>query len=236
MSRFDTTQWTLVLRARGQGEAARAALEALCRTYRPPVYAYIRRNGYARDAAEDLTQAFFASFLERASYESAEPGLGRFRNFLLTAVERFLLNEDRAGRTVKRGGRVQVRSLDARDAAVADEETPERAFERAWAFVVLDNALRRLRAEADEAGKREQFDRLCKFLVEPPDRTEYARIAAELGLRSNTLAVTVHRLRERLRVFVREALTETTANAAALETELQELGSALGVAYEGAHG
>src|SRR5262249_40231517 len=202
MNRFDTTQWSLVLRARGEGEAARAALEALCRTYRPPVFAYIRRHGYARDIADDLTQAVFARFLERASYESAEPELGRFRTFLLTAVQRFLINEGRAGQTVKRGGRVRVQPLDETDADAPDEETPERAFERSWAFVVLDNALRRLRAEADEAGKREQFDRLRTFLVEAPDKTEYGRIAAELGLRSNTLAVIVHRLRARLRAFV----------------------------------
>jgi RNA polymerase sigma-70 factor (ECF subfamily) len=229
MSGFDTTRWSLVVRARGEGEEARSALEALCRAYRPPVLAYIRRHGYAGDAAEDLTQAFFARFLERASYGSAEPERGRFRTFLLTAVQRFLINEADAVRTEKRGGRIHLQPLD--DAGVPDDETPERAFERTWAFVVLENALRRLRAEADEAGKRDQFDRLRGFLVEPPDKTEYGQIAAELGMRGNTLAVIVHRLRRRLQTLVRETLAETTADGNAFDTELRELRVALGAAY-----
>src|SRR5579863_5532475 len=65
MTRFDTTHWSVVLRARsGDATDARSALEALCRTYRPPVLAYIRGRGYPVEAAEDLAQAFFTRFLE----------------------------------------------------------------------------------------------------------------------------------------------------------------------------
>src|SRR5438309_11922119 len=71
MTRFDTTHWSVVLRARGDPGDARAALEALCRTYRPPVLAYIRGRGYAADAAEDLAQSFFARFLEHAYHADA---------------------------------------------------------------------------------------------------------------------------------------------------------------------
>ena len=52
---------------------ARAALESLCRTYRPPVLAYIRSRGYRSDVAEDLTQSFFARFSNVASYPEADP-------------------------------------------------------------------------------------------------------------------------------------------------------------------
>ncbi|MGH8112022.1 MAG: hypothetical protein ACREPF_07330 [Rhodanobacteraceae bacterium] len=79
MGRFETTRWSVVLQARGDPAASCRALELLCRTYRPPILAFVRSRGYRPDVAEDLTQAFFARFLERALHASADPGRGRFR-------------------------------------------------------------------------------------------------------------------------------------------------------------
>ena len=236
MSRFDTTQWSMVLRARGDAAENRAALEALCRAYRPPVLAYIRGRGFGGDAAEDLTQTFFTRFLERASYADADPARGRFRAFLLTAVKRFLINAGEEAHAVKRGGRMHFESLDQNGDGQIDiasgEETPEQVFERAWAVVVLDNAMRRLRDEAEHAGKRELFDRLRDFLTEAPDDADYARAAETFNLRRNTLAVAVHRLRHRLRKMVREELARTTTGRDELECELRELRAALGTVMQ----
>jgi RNA polymerase sigma factor (sigma-70 family) len=231
MSRFDSTQWSLVLRARGGAEEARGALDALCRTYRPPVLAYVRSRGYHGDVAEDLTQSFFARFLEHGCYATADPMRGRFRAFLLTAVKRFLIDADAEAHAVKRGGRFHFESLDSSvdnvDASCTNEIPPERAFERAWALVVLDAAMRRLRTEAEQAGKRKLFEQLREFLIERPDEADYARAAATLGLRRNTLAVAVHRLRHRLRELVRDELAQTTAGRGDLDAELGELRAAL---------
>jgi RNA polymerase sigma-70 factor (ECF subfamily) len=230
MSRFDTTRWSLVLRAQGSGGHARPALETLCRMYRPPVLAYIRGRGYPRDAAEDLTQSFFARFLERNGRVEADPARGRFRAFLLTAIKRFLINAGDESRAAKRGGHIQFESFDA-DADRADtcagDGGPERAFERAWAMVVVDAAMLRLAEEAQLAEKRELFDQLRGFLTETPDDADYARVAAVTGLRRNTVAVAVHRLRHRLRELVRDELAQTTADRAALDVELHELRAAL---------
>ena len=73
MSGFDTTHWSVILRARGGAGEAREALEDLCRTYRTPVLAYIRRCVRGGDAAEDLTQAFFVHFLEKETFSVADP-------------------------------------------------------------------------------------------------------------------------------------------------------------------
>lgn len=63
---FATTQWSIVLAARGAEEpAARDALASLCEAYWYPWYAYIRRAGHSADAAQDLTQEFFTRLLER---------------------------------------------------------------------------------------------------------------------------------------------------------------------------
>lgn len=224
MGRFDTTRWSVVLRARGEPLEARAALEQLCRTYRPPVLAFVRSRGYAIDTAEDLTQAFFARFLERAWHASADPERGRFRSFLLTALKRFLIDANAEAAALKRGGGIRFHALDDEgDWEDGAGETPDAVFEREWAHAVLNAAFARLREEAEQAGKLELFRRLSGFLIERPDESEYARAAEELHLRRNTLAVAVHRLRHRLRELVREELSETTSNRAELEEELRTL-------------
>jgi len=234
MSHFQTTRWSIVLQAKGDGHDARAALESLCRTYRAPVLAFIRGRGYRNDIAEDLTQSFFASFLEREDYAAADPARGRFRAYLLTATRHFLVNTTEAANTAKRGGQYAFESIDD----VADENaavsaangTPEEAFDQAWALVILNSALRRLRNEAQLAGKQELFDQLRDFLIEAPDDEDYARVAAKLDMRRNTLAVSVHRLRLRLRELVQEEVTQTAADHAGLETEMRELRHAFGPA------
>jgi DNA-directed RNA polymerase specialized sigma24 family protein len=229
MTRFDSTHWSIVLRARGSDDDARLALDHLCRTYRPPVLAYIRSRGYNSDAVEDLAQSFFARFLEDAYHVTAEPSRGRFRAFLLTALKRFLINSDAEAHAQKRGGGVRIDRLDDSDAHSigSDADGPERAFERSWAVTVLDGAMRRLRAEADTAGKGEMFDQLREFLTEAPDEADYSRVADALHLRRNTLAVAVHRLRHRLRALVREELQQTTAGRDDLESELRMLRATL---------
>lgn len=224
MGRFETTRWSVVLRARGEAGEARAALEQLCRTYRPPVLAFVRFRGYAADAAEDLTQAFFTRFLERSWYSSADPERGRFRSFLLTALKRFLIDADAGAATLKRGGGVHFERLDDdTGCAGAAGDAPDAVFEREWAHAVLRVALARLRAEAEQAGKLELFQRLSEFLIERPDEAEYACAADDLHLRRNTLAVAVHRMRHRLRELVRAELADTTSSRTELEEELRAL-------------
>ena len=63
---FATTHWTVVLAAgRRSTPQADRALEELCHTYWYPLYAYVRRRGKSKEDAEDLTQGFFARFLQR---------------------------------------------------------------------------------------------------------------------------------------------------------------------------
>lgn len=232
MTRFDTTRWSIVLRARGETPDARAALDALCRRYRPPVLAYVRRRGHHAEDAEDLAQSFFALFVDHALHARADPARGSFRAFLLTTLKRFLADADDAARTLKRGGAIQFDPLpdDVSDQGIPnpfDALTPEGAFERDWAATVLEAAMYRLRGEAREAGKLRLFDQLSEFLLERPDGADYARVAASLQLRRNTLAVAVHRLRDRLRDLVRDELKQTTSSRDELDAELRSLRTAL---------
>lgn len=229
MSRFETTRWSLVLSAGGEAADARQALETLCRTYRAPVLAYIRRHVQRADAAEDLAQAFFLEFLEHAWHTRADPARGRFRAYLLTAVKRFLVDQQVNANRLKRGGGLHFEALGGVGAEqLAGGIDPESAFERDWAMATLDAALARLREEAEAAGKLALFDHLREFITERPADADYERAAAALNMRRNTLAVAVHRLRHRLRELVRAEIGETTADGAALRDELRSLRTAFG--------
>lgn len=212
--------------ARSASHAAARALDELCRIYRPPVLAYVRRHSRGEAEAEDLTQAFFEQLLRLRTHAAADPQRGRFRVFLLVALKRFLMNQSAFAQAAKRGGGQAALSLDADDSgadAPADPDTPDAAFERAWASVVVRQAGLRLQAEAEAAGKLDLFRALRAFLLESPDPDEYAQVAERLGLRRNTLAVAIHRLRQRLRELVREELADTVTEPGQLEEEVAAL-------------
>ena len=96
--RFASTHWSLVLAARQRpSPEAEAALTTLCRIYWYPLYAYARRHLARMEDAQDLTQGFFAQFLEKDYLQAADPERGKFRSFLLTAFKHFL-----ASGTIKR--------------------------------------------------------------------------------------------------------------------------------------
>src|SRR5262249_46327881 len=110
---FTTTHWTVVLKAGQMASSdAEVALEKLCRTYWLPIYGYVRRQGFPPHDAQDLTQEFFARFLERNYLSGVQPEKGRFRSFLLASVNHFLANEYDRLNAAKRGGGKQVLSLD----------------------------------------------------------------------------------------------------------------------------
>lgn len=228
MNQFQTTQWSLVLNARKDPDAAKRALESLCRMYRPPVLAYIVAHHYTTESAEDLTQAFFARFIEQGYYLKADPLRGRFRALLLTALKRFLDDALDRETAIKRGGQARMVSLDSSaDPSLHGRDSPEFAFHRSWAHTVVQSSLRKLREEAYDAGKADLFDELSAFIAERPDDADYARVAAMFGMRRNTLAVAVHRLRHRLRALIREQLADTAADAGELDMELRDLGQSL---------
>lgn len=228
MSKFQTTRWSLIAAAaHGTPARARPALEQLCRAYRPPILAYIRRSGRAGDA-EDLAQAFFLRFLERGWYTDADPDRGRFRSLLLASLRNFLADEHARGAAAKRGGdRVHIGD-DGIGQAVDAGETPEQAFDRAWLGTVLARAMARLQREWMMAGKQSQFARLAPMLVEHPDRDAVREAAEASGQRGNTVSVQLHRMRKRLRQLVRLELMQTVGNREALEEELRHLRLVLG--------
>ncbi|WP_052630866.1 RNA polymerase sigma factor [Pseudoxanthomonas suwonensis] len=217
---------------RADSADGREALDTLCRIYRSPVTAYLRAHGYSPSDAEDMTQAFFEQLLLRRMHAAADPERGRFRAFLLTALKRFLVNQHEREQACKRGGGLRMVALEPEpepDLADGRTPSPEEAFERDYALTVIARALARLRDEAVHAGKADLFDQVSAFLLEPPDASEYTALAEKLDLRRNTLAVAIHRLRNRLRDMVRFELSETVDGPDGLDAEMAALRKALAV-------
>ena len=232
---FVTTQWSVVLTA-AQPEAAQAgaALEKLCRTYWYPLYAYVRRRGHAPADAQDLTQAFFARLLERNWVGAADRERGRFRTFLLTAMNRFLADEWDRGRAQKRGGdRVHVPlQLDTAETRYGVEPadaaaTPEQSYERRWALTLLDTVLQRLRGEYERAGRGALFAGLNGSLIGGRESQPYAELAGQLNLREGAVKVAVHRLRKRYRELLRAEIAQTLTATEEVDEELRHLFSVL---------
>ena len=210
------------------GHAA-TALEALCRAYWYPLYAYVRRCGHSPPDAQDLTQEFFARLLEHNWIARADRHKGRFRSFLLMALKRFLANEWDKARTLKRGGQVRLISLRLDTAETrysqepADTSTPEQVFEKQWALALLESVLNQLRAEDAGDGKAVLFDTLKPCLIGSRESQPYAALAADLEMTEGAVKVAVCRLRERYRERLKAEIAHTVASPAEVDEELHHL-------------
>ena len=233
--RFATTRWSLVLLAKDRPSSdSRAALADLCRAYWYPIYSLIRRRSRDAHEAQDLTQGFFTTLLEKNFLGQVDPARGRFRAFLLAAIKHFVANEWDKKRAQKRGGDRSIVSLNIRsfdwnsgESRFAMEPahgvTPERQFERQWALALLERVLQRLRDEYLEMEKLILFECLQPFLSLDRDAANYCDAAKQLGMTEATARVAAHRLRKRYRELLRSEIAQNVATPDEIEDELKYL-------------
>jgi DNA-directed RNA polymerase specialized sigma24 family protein len=227
-SRFPDTSWGLVLAAGDRVEArAHEAFAALCRQYWMPIYASLRRQGFAASDAEDLTQGFFLHLIDAGAVSRADPGRGRFRSFLHGALVRFLANDRERENALKRGGdRVFV----SFDKTAVEAELPiddegaslQLQFDRRWARALVTNALAQLGAEHAASGESELFAALQPTLSSG-DVPSYAELAARLARNEGAIKTAVHRLRRRFREVLRQEVAATVAVPEEIDDELAYL-------------
>ena len=235
---FASTQWSIV-RAVGNGDrdAAKSALQELCKLYWYPLYSFVRYQGHDSNAAADMTQAFFADILEREDLKRVDPKLGKFRSFLLASLKNFLRNQYDQENALKRGGGKRILSLDFASAdqrfqrePVAHQDsgkTPEQMFERQWAQTLLEQVNSSLRKEYEERGRAHQFDRLNMFLAGKVADDSIAMAAEQLEISEVAAKVAIHRMRRRYGELLRLEILSTVGDVSEVEQEISQLFEAL---------
>ena len=226
---FATTHWSVVLAAnQSNSPHADEALGVLCRAYWHPLYAFIRRRGYEEHQAKDLTQEFFARLLGKNYLRAVDRKKGKFRSFLLAALEHFLANEWRDAHAQKRGGGVTFISMDDSGErqylqVPASGLSPVQIFERQWAITLLEQVLARLRDEFGIAGKAALFAELKIFLTGEKRPVSYAELAMRLQMTEAAIKMAVSRMRQRYGELLRAEIANTVTTPEEVEEELRAL-------------
>jgi len=208
------------------------ALEQLCRVYWFPLYAYARRVSNNPANAEDLTQGFFAKLLQKDYLRSAARDKGRFRTFLLTALQRFMANEWDRQHAQKRGGFAPVISIDQElaenrfAAEPAQGLQPDTLFDRHWALALLEQTMTQLREEYVTSGRAALFELLQNCLTQDEAALPYKEVAGRLNSTEAAVKMAMSRLRARYREVLRLQIAQTVTSEAEVEDEVRHLFSA----------
>jgi DNA-directed RNA polymerase specialized sigma24 family protein len=229
---FQTTHWTVVLRAREteSEDSAREALSGFCEAYWPPLYSFLRHRGYSSADAQDLVQSFFAHLLEQNTLIRADRQKGRLRTFLLSSLQNFLYNEYDRVRALKRGGGRQIVSIEeylpeAEAAMLATSHLSDaRCYDLVWASNIVSRAWQNLQNAFVAEGKAEWLEELRPFVaggsITPPNQEQ---AATRLGVPIATLRTWLSRLRQRYRESLRMEVASTVSDPADVDAELHHL-------------
>ena len=155
---FHSTHWTEIQEARSMDELQKAAaLEGLLQGYWRPVYCYLRCKGCDKETAKDLTQGFFHEVvLGRGLIQQADRRKGKFRTFLLTALDRYAANvhqADVAKKRIPQGGLIRFEEIAwSNIPEPVHYATPAEVFDYTWASALLDHVIQDVEGECRGAG------------------------------------------------------------------------------------
>ena len=234
---FCTTQWTQIFDARTlDPDRQRQTVDAVVASYWKPVYCYLRRKGFDNDKAKDLTQGFFHEVvLGRDLVTRADRGRGKFRTFLLTALDRYVISDHRGEMAMKRRppeGLVALENVDYVNIPDrAGAATPDQAFAYAWATDLLDAVLVEVKGYFCDGGKRKHWDifhatvvQPCLEGVDPPPLSETCKLFGLAGkLKACNMAITVKRRFQRVLWAHVRAVVDSDDDVEAEIAELMEI-------------
>lgn len=218
---FPQTLWTVILGAKDGGGPQ---LEKLCAMYWKPVYWLVRlRWSRSNEDAKDLTQEFFATFLEKDFLKSVSPDRGRFRSFVRAALEHFMLNRHRDANRVKRGGGLQIVSLEEPLFQLPSKDEPlDAAFDRVWAQALMQEAIRDLREQYAASGRAQTFQMFEAYDLADP-APGYADVAKRFDTTEDAVRGALRRVRADLRTLLRERVVHSLSRPSDLDGEMTHL-------------
>ncbi len=230
---FLTTHWSLIGDVNRGADNERALIDSLLRCYWKPVYCFLRYKGFQNEEAKDLTQAFFHDVvLNRDLVARANPSQGRFRTFLLHALDQYLIDCRRKENAKKRIPPSKLVSLELIDPPVLSQfpahGKPEDYFNYVWKSSILDQALSTTRQGCYEQGLQTHWHIFEERILQPifdgrnaPSMKDVCeRHAIENESTASNMLVTVKR---RFRAVLRGNLRQTVLTEADVDGELKEM-------------
>ena len=221
---FPQTRWSLVLSAKdGKADASFDALESLALSYWQPIYSWLRGQERSHEEARDDAQGFFAYLLSREFLRNVQPEGGRFRNFLLVCLRRWMKDERHRAINVKRRAEVQLQPWDNLEGGAfhTKASSPEEAFDRAWAQALVARSMKALAARWKN---RPGLFAALRLMVESPGNVEkYAAIAARLSMTEGAVGKAAHDLRQQFAEQIRQEIRDTVARDEDVKEELRYL-------------
>jgi hypothetical protein len=140
---FPNTDWKLIERAGAAGTLPqREALQTLLVQYMPALTAHLLSKWHlSTEQAQELLQAFLtAKIVEGNLIGQVRPEKGRFRNFVRSTLDAFVVSQ-RRWESAKKRAPARMEGLDLAQLAVEQGADPHRAFEIAWAREVIAAAV-----------------------------------------------------------------------------------------------
>jgi len=233
LATFLTTHWSLIEDAKAQQDQERALVGLLLGRYWKPVYCYLRRKGYDNEDAKDLTQGFFHDVvLNRNLIQRADRSRGRFRCFLLHALNQYLMNERRREASQRHIPKDKIVSLDAIEPPVLPQSvaqsSPDDSYNYAWVSALLDQVLSEVKTKCCEQVMETHWhvfhDRIVQPLLnnsKPPSLPEICdRYGVEDQKKASNMIITVKR---RFQAALRQYLRSTVASESEMDDELREI-------------
>jgi RNA polymerase sigma factor (sigma-70 family) len=180
---------------------------------------YLRlRHKCADFDARDLTQGFFADCWEQNSLSAFDPARARFRTFVRTCVDRYVVDQHRRSSAQKRGGEWDHLPIDMaqleRDTSLIDpalSSDPERLFEAEWTRSLLLQALSDLRASYASQSRELDLALFDEYELAAGERPSYAELALYYRVPVTTVTNRLAAVRRALRTQLAENLREITA-------------------------
>lgn len=221
---FQTTRWSLVRHADD-----RTCLEELLTLYSGPIYSYFRRRGHQRQDASDLTQGFIADvMLGRGIHVSSDGKRGRFRSYLRAALRNYRIDAFRATRSRTDMGRAAMESGELREPE--DGVSPEDAFDREWATVVLKraaDATERACVANNQERHWELFHRRIFLPTFSPSRPSVSGLVGDTDVEPSQASSMIQTVKRRFQYEIRSIVRETVGGEDELVNEANFLVAAL---------
>ena len=230
---FLTTHWSLIENIQSDEDKNQALISLLLERYWKPVYCYLRRKGYNNEQAKDRTQGFFHEIvLKRDLLQRADQSKGRFRAFLLHALDQYLINEKVRQRAKKRFPKGRLISFEVTDLLTLPQMissmTPEDCYNYTWLSDLLERVLKEVETDCHSDGLDLHWkvfhERVVIPILDDSPTQSLKEICEKYGIedekKASNMIITVKR---RFQTVIRKHVRDTVANEDEIDDEVQEL-------------